>query len=104
MAWLDLTSTNVYRSNLGSDPCPQEADVIYPDQDLESLNSSSMDTCVDTCIQNVVCVGVTLEGDTCTLKHSIRSRSYFKSHNLELLNVGFPPKDCTKCKIDMCFA
>ena len=69
----------MFRSNLGSDPCPPEANVIYPDQDLESLNSSSLNTCVDTCIQNIVCVGVTLEGDTCTLKHSTRSRSYLTS-------------------------
>ena len=100
----------MFRSNLGSDPCPQEANVTYPDQDLETLNMSSLDTCVDTCIRNIVCVGVTLERETCTLKHSTRSRSYptisqyiSLSHKL-LFGVLSPSQDCTKCKIDMCFA
>ena len=67
----------VDRSKVGSDPCPQETNVLYPDQDLESLNSSSIDTCVDTCTQNSVCVGVTFEGNMCILKHSTRSRWNF---------------------------
>ena len=63
-------------------PTPQtDYDALdRPEENLEMLTTDSLETCVEECVRNVVCVGVTLDGDSCHLKHTMRHR--FSSNDL----------------------
>ena len=41
-------------------------------QDLDTLRTSSIEECVEACDSNLACRGISLAGDKCSLKYSMK--------------------------------
>ena len=79
-------STYHGRQTEDSQPCEVEDNVDYVGQQLDSLNTNSLADCLAACVSNSVCRGISLTGEQCSLKYSMKHRYWSNEQGKHFLH------------------